>query len=105
MSLQTARQQIIKARAGLVLDHCFFASLALRLQVVEDASAETMFTDGKVLAYNPLFVDKLSLAEIKGVLAHEVMHIALAHHVRRGSRDKVKWNMACDYAINKIFIL
>jgi hypothetical protein len=35
----------------------------------------------------PGFVEKLSAAELKGVLAHEVLHCALVYQCRRGKRD------------------
>ena len=63
-----------------------------------------MATDGRRLVYNPAFVDKLTPAELEGVLAHEVMHCALAHHCRRGERDAQLWNQAADYAVNPILI-
>jgi predicted metal-dependent peptidase len=94
------RDRITKARAGLVLDQPFFGSLALRLGVVEDSGCETAWTDGQTLGFNPGFIDGLSLDETKGLLAHEVMHLAAAHQSRRGGRDAGRWNMACDYAIN-----
>ena len=50
------------------------------------------------------FVDTLNSAELAGVLAHEVMHPALQHHTRRGDRDRKRWNMACDYAINPLLL-
>jgi predicted metal-dependent peptidase len=37
---------------------------------------------------------------IAGVLAHEVLHVALAHHDRRGDRDPRRWNIAADLYIN-----
>jgi predicted metal-dependent peptidase len=67
-------------------------------------SFPTMATDGRRLAYNPTFVEKLSAEELEGVLAHEVMHCALAHHCRRGDRDAQLWNRAADYAVNPILI-
>jgi predicted metal-dependent peptidase len=59
-----------------------------------------MATDGVSLYFNPEFVEKLSSAELIGTLAHEVMHPALQHHIRRGGRNPRRWNVACDYAIN-----
>ncbi len=38
--------------------------------------------------------------EWKFVLAHEFLHAALRHDVRRENRDPVLWNVACDYIIN-----
>lgn len=43
---------------------------------------------------------RLSLAEWKFVLAHEFLHAALRHDVRREDRDPILWNVACDYVIN-----
>jgi predicted metal-dependent peptidase len=37
-------------------------------------------------------------------LAHEVMHPALHHHVRRSGRHPRRWNEACDYAINPLLL-
>ena len=91
-----------KARAVLVLDQPFFGSLLLRLSPREDPQCQTMYTDGKNLGFNPDWVEELDLPTLKGVLCHEVMHLAAMHHTRRGDRDREKWNMACDYAINGI---
>jgi predicted metal-dependent peptidase len=63
-----------------------------------------MATDGVSLFYNPEFVATLAAAKLSGVLAHEVMHPSLQHHVRRGNRSAKRWNMACDYAINPLVI-
>jgi predicted metal-dependent peptidase len=35
------------------------------------------------------------------VLLHELWHIARLHRVRRGEREHVRWNKACDYVINE----
>jgi len=63
-----------------------------------------MATDGQRIVYNPALVEKLTPAELEGVLAHEVMHLALSHHCRRGERDAQLWNQATDYAVNPILI-
>jgi predicted metal-dependent peptidase len=63
-----------------------------------------MATDGVSLYYNPEFVDTLNSATLAGVLAHEVMHPALQHHLRRSKRDPRRWNEACDYAINPLLL-
>ncbi|MBN2570305.1 MAG: hypothetical protein JXB42_12830 [Deltaproteobacteria bacterium] len=99
-----AGEKVTKARAGLILDQPFFASLALRLRVEVNESRETMSTDGKVLAYNSAFVNALPLDQLKGCIAHETMHLACCHHTRRGEREPKKWNVACDYAINQILV-
>jgi predicted metal-dependent peptidase len=96
--------RIQKARTTLLLDHPFFGTLLFRLGGKASRSVTTMATDGVSLFYNPEFVDTLNAAELAGVLAHEVMHPALQHHTRRGDRDRARWNMACDYAINPMLL-
>ena len=96
--------RIQKARTALLLDHPFFGTLLFRLKGRETTSVKTMATDGISLFYNPEFVATLSAPELTGVLAHEVLHPALQHHVRRSDRSPVRWNRACDYAINPLVL-
>ena len=100
----TTELRIQKARTALLLDHPFFGSLLFRLMGRESRAIATMATDGASLYYNPEFVDTLNGATLSGVLAHEVMHPALQHHVRRSGRDPRRWNEACDYAINPLLL-
>lgn len=97
-------RRIQKARTALVLDHPFFGSLLFRLKDRECRSIQTMATDGLSLYYNPDFVETLNASTLAGTLAHEVMHPALHHHVRRLGRDPKRWNVACDYAINPLLV-
>ncbi len=92
--------KITKARSLLILDHPFFGCLALRLKIEQDKSCPTAIVDGKVLKYNPDFIEGLTVNETVGVMAHEVMHVALGHHWRQGKRDFGAWNKATDYALN-----
>ncbi|MGD0446126.1 MAG: VWA-like domain-containing protein [Edaphobacter sp.] len=100
----TIERRLQKARTTLLLDHPFFGSLLFRLKGRESRSIKTMATDGISLFYNPDFVDTLNAATLCGVLAHEVLHPGLQHHVRRSGRDPKRWNEACDYAINPIVL-
>jgi predicted metal-dependent peptidase len=79
----------------------FFGTLCLRLKLIP-GDLPTMATDGTRIVYNPAFVDHLKPAELEGTLAHEVMHCALGHQCRRGTRDQGLWNEAADLAINPI---
>lgn len=94
--------RVTRARSWLVREHPFFGSLAMRLRIVErDASeVDTMATDGRFLFYCQRFIDSITEAVLLFVVAHEVLHCALGHHVRRGNRDLYRWNQACDYVVN-----
>jgi len=104
MIKQTIEQKLSRARVQLLLSQPFFGTLCLRLKLVPVPSFPTMATDGQRIVYNPAFVEKLTPSELEGVLAHEVMHLALSHHCRRGERDAQLWNQATDYAVNPILI-
>lgn len=96
--------RIQRARTALVLDHPFFGSLLFRLKDRPSTAVKTMATDGVSLLWNPEFVETLNAATLAGTLAHEVMHPALHHHLRRSGRDPKGWNVACDFAINPLLI-
>lgn len=96
--------KIEKGVAMLIAGQPFFASILLGMERVEDESIPTMATDGTRLYYNPEFSNKLTIAELEGVLCHEALHPAFLHHTRRNGREPVKWNMACDYAINPVVL-
>lgn len=104
MQDKKAYNKLLKARTSLVLNHPFFASLALRLKMKEDYTCHTVWTDGKVFAYNPHYVNILPPIKLAGLAAHVVMHPACNHHKRRQNRDPKMWNRACDYAINGILL-
>jgi predicted metal-dependent peptidase len=95
--------KLTKARVQLLFRQPFFATLCLRLTLIP-AAVPTMATNGRVIYYSPAFVDSLTPEELQGVLAHEVLHCALAHHCRRGSRRPRLWNVAADYALNPIVL-
>lgn len=99
-----ARQRLVKARAELVMDHPFFAHLALRLALREDPGCASAWSDGRVLGYNPAYVRALTPDMAKGLLCHEVLHLACGHHLHRGLREPGLWNAACDYAINPVLL-
>jgi len=104
-----------KAKCKLVLDHPFLSVLALHMieknmdmgnPVIQQLAMPTCGVDGQNLYVNPDWVKSLSDDERLGLLAHEVMHVALGHvwPWRRQWRDKHKWNVAGDYVINDILM-
>jgi predicted metal-dependent peptidase len=107
-AVEKATTVISAARSRLVLskDACsaFFAALALRLEALPAWHVPTLATDGEHLLFNPEYALSLSEREMVGVIAHEVMHCALGHHARRGLREPLRWNIACDLAVNPVLL-
>lgn len=88
----------------MVLNHPFFASLAMRLTLQEDRTCSTAWSDGKTFGYNPNYINMLPREKLVGLSAHTVMHPACNHHLRRNDKDPQTWNKACDYVINPILL-
>jgi predicted metal-dependent peptidase len=78
----------------------FFATLALFAPFRADDTIPTAATDGREVMYNPTFIAGLPGAQVDGVMLHEVLHAALLHVTRRGSREPQRWNIAADIVVN-----
>jgi predicted metal-dependent peptidase len=100
-------QSVLRARIALSLRQPFLASAIMRLPI-KDATVygwcKTMATDGYHIFFNANWVANLSQSEIRGVLAHEVLHVIFQHSSRRSNRDPELWNIAADHAINLLLI-
>ena len=104
---EAIERRLTRARVQLALDAPFLASAVLRLPLRSAGSISwcaTMATDGYHIFYNPAWSAGLAEAELRGVLAHEVMHAVLDHQGRRGAREARRWNVACDLAINLMLV-
>lgn len=102
--------KISKAKARLLMDHPFFATLLLRTPVM--VCRETPYgqpiplaaTDGEMIYYNEDFLEKCSVEDVMTVLAHEIGHDSLLHSHRLGGRNPDLFNQAADHAINLMLI-
>jgi len=95
-----------KAKSRLVIRPAcvFFASLLLGMKLEESTTLNppTMAVNATTIFFDPGFVEKCSVEELVGVLAHETMHAGMLHPWRRGDRNPKKANRAMDYEINGI---
>lgn len=90
-----------KAKAQIVLDHPFFASILLKRELKEDNSIKTLAVDARGnIYYNTKFVDSLTVPQLVWGLCHEVGHVICQHATRKRHRDHKKWNYAGDAWIN-----
>ncbi|MBE9526279.1 MAG: hypothetical protein IME94_04820 [Proteobacteria bacterium] len=103
---ESIENKLSAARTKLILDKPFLGALVLRLPIVDaDPSwCKTTATDMKKLYVNAEYIQQITAEETQFVLAHEALHCALSHYSRRQHRVKLRWDMACDYAINPILI-
>ena len=95
-----AMQAVREARSALLSTHPFFGVLSLKLGLEETRSIPTFSVDGKRLAFNPEYVESVSRAELKTIIASRCMCLALLHHARQGAREHATWARASSTVIN-----
>lgn len=103
-SVEKTMERLTRARVQLVLHQPFFGTLALHTELGVDDNLPTAATNGKWIKFNPAFAASLTDPELLFVMAHEVMHSALAHVHRIKGRDATRWNKAGDIVINQYLV-
>lgn len=100
------RRKLSAARAQLIVEKPFLGVLVLHLPLTEAEPAwcRAVATDTRAIYYNRAYVERLTLEQVKFVLAHEALHGALSHFNRREHRDRRRWDIACDFAVNAILV-
>ena len=97
-----------KARWYILRCSSFYGMLLMSLRDVFSYAIPTACADAKVIAWNPIFLDRLEDEFVRFILIHEVCHCAYGHLWRfpplidkqgHKNRDE-KGNIACDHAIN-----
>ena len=100
--------EFTQAITQMTLNNVFFTALFYSLKVERnDELVDPMgnpgvaCTDGAKLVYRAdQFAAKFTKGERVSVLVHELLHVILYHPLRRGIRDPLLWNVACDFAVN-----
>lgn len=86
----------------LLIKYPTFGSVIANLEFQSSKDIATAGTNGKVLLYNPKFIDSLSEKQQIFIFAHEVCHVAFEHIFRSEGKDKRLWNIATDSVINAL---
>jgi predicted metal-dependent peptidase len=99
--MPTETQKLISASIlRLRMNSPFFATLAMFTRFLPSQEIGTAGTDGKDIFYNEDFIKSLPHKQQDGLMLHEILHAALLHIPRRGTRDREIWNIAADIVIN-----
>lgn len=86
----------------LLIKYPTFGSVIANLEFQASKDLATAGTDGKVLLYNPKFLNGLSEKQQIFLFAHEICHVAFEHIFRSEGKDKRLWNIATDSVINAL---
>lgn len=99
-------ERVSEGRTWLTAKIPFLGFLSLQLRPREATEQDGVPTAGVgpdgTLVINPTFLEGLDDPEVRGLLAHEVLHPALHVFERQGNRSMMSWNIAHDYVINLI---
>lgn len=97
------KSTIMIETSRLMLDRktAFFANLLYQLPVLISKEVPTAATDGLSIVINPDFAAALTPKELRFLIIHEAMHVALDHNSRCKGREPKRWNVAGDYEINR----
>jgi len=93
-----------RARVRLQRTHPFFADLLFFIKFIEDDKLDSAGVDCHGNFYFlPKWIDTLTDEEIRGLLVHEILHLALLH-LQRGfnKHNRFIWNLAADCHANFI---
>jgi len=96
------KENIKDAKRSLITTSPFIGSFLFGISIEIDNTDKnpTACTDGKTIWFNESFIEPLTYQELITLIAHEVCHIAFAHHFRLRGKDANLWNVSTDYAIN-----
>lgn len=97
-----AAQLLEHDRIRLLMLHPFLGALIMRLNLIAtwDSRCSTAGMDGTNIFVHAGYYTELDLDNRIGVLAHCVWHIALCHFLRRGGRNKERFDLACDCEVD-----
>lgn len=99
----TPKQKVDYALRQVVNHHDFFGPAAMAMPWQECYEISTACTNGKVVRYNPDFIDGLTKVQTVGLVLHELLHPLLGHLDRLATQFKTnhqRANRAADYEIN-----
>ena len=86
----------------LLIKYPSFGSTIAKLDFKEEEGIKTAATDGKVILYNPKFLEGLSDKQKVFLFAHEICHVKFDHIFRSEEKNKRIWNIATDAVINSL---
>lgn len=100
------RPDYVLARDWFLSSYPLLGAMAASFQVVDDREAVRRMGIPAAAVncqLRELYINadlRLNLEVWKFILAHEFLHAALRHDIRRQDRNPILWNVACDFVVN-----
>jgi predicted metal-dependent peptidase len=102
--LAAEARRLSAMRMSMLERHPFWGFLLLQLELIPDPTLPAIAATDCVrrIWYDPRRTRALNVAQLGFVLAHELGHLVYETRDRARGRDHWVWNLATDYAINRI---
>ena len=103
-TVQLEKTLVSELNLKLLKQAPFLATVALHAEVnvEEHPGVDVAATDGKRILLSPSRFTPKPMPEKLFIYAHEVLHCAFSHPLRRGEREPRLWNIAADIVVNGV---
>lgn len=98
-------KRLMLSKMRILCNNGFYGLLLMHMKYGLDAECGTAYTDGKVIRFDPKFLDELNDDELDFIMMHEILHVALQHCFRGRELEKELYNIACDIVVNSNILL
>lgn len=98
----TPEERIMKAKVSLLISQPWFGQLSCYLNLISTKKIDSAAINERGdFYYNPKFIENCSDKELKGLVCHEILHLAYQHLFRVQNRDRIIFNIASDLKVNQ----
>lgn len=98
-------KRLMLSKMRILCNNGFYGLLLMHMKYGLDEECGTAYTDGKVIRFDPKFLDELNDDELDFIMMHEILHVALKHCFRGRELEKELYNIACDIVVNSNILL
>lgn len=98
-------KRLMLSKMRILCNNGFYGLLLMHMKYGLDAECGTAYTDGKVIRFDPKFLDELNDDELDFIMMHVILHVALKHCFRGRELEKELYNIACDIVVNSNILL
>ena len=98
-------KRLMLSKMRILCNNGFYGLLLMHMKYGLDAECGTAYTDGKVIRFDPKFLDELNDDELDFIMMHEILHVALKHCFRGRELEKELYNIACNIVVNSNILL
>ncbi|MCD8294591.1 MAG: VWA-like domain-containing protein [Clostridia bacterium] len=98
--IQAISRRVLQSRVRIMCSYGFYGILLTHMNISLNPAVKTISCAPKKVCFSPDYLNSLTDSELDFVMMHEVMHMALRHASRAGTRTRKVYDLACDIVVN-----